>query len=264
MPGHGPPPTCVVYYHRIGAVEVDPVTGRPDDGGAMITPVENLVAHVTLLRERGYSFVTAGELAERWRDGRPPPGLAVLTFDDGWRDALTTAAPVLRRLDVRATFFLCPGGFGNRFPHIDEDAVVMTEDEARALHEAGMELGSHSVTHPDLRVLKNPFRLRHELVASRRAIEDLTGEPCVTFAYPSGLRNRRVALAVAAAGYRLAFIDRSGPWRKRAAPRVHAPTVKPPEVLMERLETYQRADGSVTVPDALRPYMGGQERIVAP
>jgi seryl-tRNA synthetase len=31
--------------------------------------------------------------------------------------------------------------------------------------------------------------------------------------------------------------------------------------LVAVLENYQEADGSVTIPDALRPYMRGQERL---
>ena len=34
-----------------------------------------------------------------------------------------------------------------------------------------------------------------------------------------------------------------------------------PRILIPILELYQNADGSVTIPDALRPYMSGRERI---
>jgi seryl-tRNA synthetase len=34
-----------------------------------------------------------------------------------------------------------------------------------------------------------------------------------------------------------------------------------PRVMIALIETYQQADGSITVPDVLRPYMGGLERI---
>jgi seryl-tRNA synthetase len=34
-----------------------------------------------------------------------------------------------------------------------------------------------------------------------------------------------------------------------------------PRVLIAILETYQNPDGSVTIPEVLRPLMGGQERI---
>ena len=34
-----------------------------------------------------------------------------------------------------------------------------------------------------------------------------------------------------------------------------------PRVLIPILELYQNADGTITIPEALRPYMGGRERI---
>jgi peptidoglycan/xylan/chitin deacetylase (PgdA/CDA1 family) len=229
------PPTRVVYYHRVGPLTEDRLTGRRGDAGAMITPPEQLEAQVTLLREHGYRLATAGELASAWRAELPPPGMAVLTFDDGWRDAVTTAAPLLARLGVRATFFVCPGGFGKHFSDLDGEPALLTEAEVRALHEAGMEIGSHSMSHPDLRVLRRG-RLRRELVSSRKAVEALTGQPCVTLAYPSGGHDGRVERAAAKARYRLAFTDRAGPWRRLAVPRVQAPTVQPPEALIRRLE----------------------------
>jgi peptidoglycan/xylan/chitin deacetylase (PgdA/CDA1 family) len=228
------PPTRVIYYHRVGQLIDGGLSGTPSDAGAMITPPSHLEAHIVLLRELGYRFATAGELARQWRGGVPPPGIAVLTFDDGWQDGLTTAAPMLTRLGVRATFFLCPVGFGKRFARFG-DALVMTESEARALHDSGMELASHTMSHPDLRTLDDA-ELRVELESSREAIEALTGEPCDTLAYPSGCSDRRVERAVADAGYQLAFIDRHGPWRKLAVPRVHAPTIAAPETLTGRLK----------------------------
>jgi peptidoglycan/xylan/chitin deacetylase (PgdA/CDA1 family) len=223
----------VIYYHRVGRLIEGGPLGAPSDGGAMITPPAHLEAHIALLRGLGYSFATAGELARHWRGRSPPRGIAVLTFDDGWRDDLTTVAPMLTRLGVRATFFICPAGFGKRFPRFG-DAVVMSEDEARALHEVGMELASHSLSHPDLRALSDS-ELRLELVSSREAVEALTAESCLTLAYPSGWHDRRVERATADAGYQLAFTDRHGPWRKFAVPRVHAPTIAAPETLIDRL-----------------------------
>ena len=34
-----------------------------------------------------------------------------------------------------------------------------------------------------------------------------------------------------------------------------------PRILIPLLELYQNADGTVTIPEALRPYMDGRERI---
>ena len=227
------PPARVVFYHRVGRLIADG-SGQPSDGGEMITPPEDVEAHIELLRGLGYRFATAGELVGLWRQRMPPPGIAVLTFDDGWRDALTTVAPLLNRLGLRATFFICPGGFGNHHPRFGEEATVITAAEARALHDAGMELASHSVSHPDLRECSDSD-LKAELVGSRAAVEAITGERCLTLAYPTGLHDARVERAAADAGYQLAFACESGPWRRFAVPRVQAPT-KDPATLIRRLE----------------------------
>jgi peptidoglycan/xylan/chitin deacetylase (PgdA/CDA1 family) len=229
------PPTRVVFYHCVGELIEDGLSGSASDGGAMITPAEHLEAHIALLRGLGYRFATAGELARRWRGSTPPPGIVVLTFDDGWRDGLTTAAPLLARLGLRATFFICPDGFGDRITRLGHAGVIMTEAEARALHEAGMELASHSLSHPDLRTLSDA-QLRTQLVASREAVEALSGERCLTLAYPSGWHDRRVEPATADAGYQLAFASQRGPWRRFAVPRVQGPTIAAPQALIPRLE----------------------------
>ena len=116
----------------------------------------------------------------------------------------------------------------------------MTEDEARQLHEAGMELGSHTLSHRAVRELSDAD-LRHEMVASREAVEAITGEPCLTLAYPSGNHDRRVEQAATDAGYQLAFATMGESWRKFAVPRVSAPTNDAPEKLIGRLGLAEEA-----------------------
>ena len=116
----------------------------------------------------------------------------------------------------------------------------MTEDEARQLHEAGMELGSHTLSHHAVRELSDG-ELRHEMVASREAVEAITGEPCLTLAYPSGNHDRRVERAAADAGYQLAFATKGESWRKFAVPRVGAHPNAPPERLIQRLKLPEQA-----------------------
>jgi peptidoglycan/xylan/chitin deacetylase (PgdA/CDA1 family) len=207
-------PPVVLAYHGVGVVDDD-----ADPKHLVVSP-GHLEAHVRYLRARRYEFLTAGELAPATR---PAEGTAVLTFDDGWRSSLTGALPLLRAFGVRATFFVCPGLWGAQHPDVDGEAGrLLDESEARALHESGMELGSHTLSHPDLRLLDED-ELRRELVESKRSLEGLTGEPCRLFAYPYGLFDEREERAVADAGYELAFAWLPGPWRALAAPRLPAP-----------------------------------------
>jgi peptidoglycan/xylan/chitin deacetylase (PgdA/CDA1 family) len=202
---------------------------------SMVTLADELVGHVALLRSAGYRIVTAGELADELDAGGSGAGAAVLTFDDGWADALTLTAPLLASLGVRATFFLAPGLFGNEDRTMSAEGRILTAEEARALHGCGMELGAHSLHHPDLRTLDDGA-LDDELRGSRAAVEQLTGRPCRVLAYPFGVHDRRVREATRAAGFSLAFTYAEGPWSRLAAPRMPAPPAGEPLVLPRRAE----------------------------
>lgn len=206
----------VVAYHSIHAAEPGV---RADD---VIAPPEAVERDVRKLLDAGYRFVTADELVAETGGTEPPERTALLTFDDGWLDGLTVAAPLLTRLGVRATFFVCPGLWGGHDERMGEAGRVLTASEARELAAEGMDLGSHSMTHPDLRTLDDAA-LRRELVDSKTAVEDITGRPCRALAYPFGLHDERVRRAAAEAGFAVAFSFEPGPWRPFAAPRVPGP-----------------------------------------
>ena len=188
----------------------------------MVVVPEHLESQIRLLQRGGYRFSSAEQLLEGG-GGAPRPGTAVVTFDDGFLDNLTVAAPLLQRLGVRGTFYVCPGMWGQRHELVKgEGAQLLDEDGARQLHEEGMELGAHTMSHPDLRLLGDD-QLRSELRDSKAAVEAVTGRPCRTLAYPFGLHDQRVENAAQAAGFELAFAWRPGPWRPFAAPRMPAP-----------------------------------------
>ena len=207
-------PPALLAYHGVADS-----TDR-DDPKRLLTSSEHLEAHLRFLKRRGYRFLTAEELLA---EGGPRPRTAVVTFDDGWRNWLTGALPVLSRLGVPATFYVCPGLFGLSHPELaGPEGALLDEEGASELAAAGVELGSHSLTHPDLRKLDDTA-LVFELVESNAAVERITGRPCRSFAYPYGLYDERVVHAVAAAGYELAFGWLPGPWRPLEAPRLPAP-----------------------------------------
>jgi peptidoglycan/xylan/chitin deacetylase (PgdA/CDA1 family) len=69
------------------------------------------------------------------------------------------------------------------------DDLMMSGVEVRALRQAGMEIGAHTVTHPILAQLDEDDA-RQEIGASKRALEDLLQEPVRLFAYPNGKPGR--------------------------------------------------------------------------
>ena len=133
-------PPAVLAYHGVGRPNGDPKE--------LVTSPEHLESQISFLKRRGYRFLTAEELLE---EGGAGPGVAALTFDDGFQSWLTEALPLLERLGVRATFYVCPGRFGSQHGSVGGEAGRLLDAEGvRTLVAKGMEVGSHSMSHPDL------------------------------------------------------------------------------------------------------------------
>ena len=102
-----------------------------------------------------------------------------LTFDDGYRDAFENAVPILIEQGAPAAFFVVTGWIDDNSPEIISWA------ECRDLAASGIEIGSHSVSHPHLSGLTEAA-VAEELKTSRQRIEVELGRPCLHFACPFG------------------------------------------------------------------------------
>jgi peptidoglycan/xylan/chitin deacetylase (PgdA/CDA1 family) len=210
-------PPALLAYHAVAEVD------EADDPHRLVTAPRFLDQQVALLQRLGYRFLTAEQLLDETGGTRPTSGVAVLTFDDGWADAVHTVLPLLRRRGVPATFYVNPAFFGGTHSLVPGDAGRLLDAEGvRTLVAEGMEVASHSLAHRDLRELPDE-ELRDDLVNSKAAVEAVTGRPCRTLAYPFGALDERVEAAARDARYELAFAWRPGRWRRWAAPRLPAP-----------------------------------------
>jgi len=210
------PPTVLVH-HGVGdaAPESDPV--------GLVVPPDKLRSQLRLLLRLGYRFCTAEDLLADSGPLPPASGTACITFDDGLTSDLHVTAPLLEKLAIRGSFYVCPGLWGRQHASINGDAGrLLDRDGAAELSERGMELGSHAMTHSDLRKLDDAA-LEDELAESKSAIEDLTGRPCRVIAYPFGLHDERVESAAVRAGYELGLGWGPGHWRREAVPRMPGP-----------------------------------------
>lgn len=88
----------------------------------------------------------------------------------------------------------------------------MTAEELRALRAAGIEIGAHSVTHPDLSALSYE-QAREELEESKRQLEEVLDEPVEVAAYPFGRATEETARACRDAGFHAACVTTGrGDW----------------------------------------------------
>ena len=93
------------------------------------------------------------------------------------------------------------------------EAMMMTWDDVRHMAAHGMEIGSHTVTHPLLDRVESAEELGVELKESKRRIEHETGQPVTAISYPVGRARGvtdAVARQVAEAGYRYGCVYEHG------------------------------------------------------
>lgn len=231
----------VLIYHR--------VLDDPDPLVPWAIRVDDFSAQMEALK-RFFNVLPLPEAVERLASGRLPARAAAVTFDDGYKDNLTVALPVLQRYEIPATVFVATGfldggrmwndtvvesvhgaegtldladlGLGTF--HLESDVsrvqavsgllrqlkylphgqrvamadkigerssatlpndLMLSSDEVRRLHAAGIEIGGHTVTHPILSLLEDRMAYR-EIAENRERLTEITRTPVRVFAYPNG------------------------------------------------------------------------------
>ena len=202
--------SLILAYHGVAAPRHE-----EDPHNLLVTP-ERFRGHVELLLGADFEFVTVAELARRAAGGSPPPGLAALSFDDGMQNNHSVVLPLLQEYGIPATVFVTTGLIGSPNPWLSDSSGerMMNADELRELTAAGIELGAHTVNHPDLSLMDRESCLR-EMVDSRTALERLTGGPVTSFAYPFCRYGDAALEAAAQAGFSAAVTcEGRGGWHR--------------------------------------------------
>jgi peptidoglycan/xylan/chitin deacetylase (PgdA/CDA1 family) len=160
-------------------------------------------AQIARLCELGATSVTFADLVGVLRGGGAPPERSVvLTFDDGYANFHREALPVLDRYGMRATVFVTTGLLDDAGPRAAGRPLdrMLTWNQVAEVGAAGMEIGAHSHSHPELDQLARAD-LRREVRECKELLEDRLGRAVGTFAYPYGYSDARVRDEIQAAGY---------------------------------------------------------------
>jgi peptidoglycan/xylan/chitin deacetylase (PgdA/CDA1 family) len=114
----------------------------------------------------------------------PPPfnrGIVSLDFDDGWANQYTNALPLLDKYGEKATFYIISG-------ELTDQPDYMSTTQIKNFIADGNELGSHTITHPDLTTL-TMAQAQQEMQQSQTTLQNTFGVKVPDFAYPYGAYN---------------------------------------------------------------------------
>ena len=232
----------VLTYHRV-LPEPDPLVPREPDAAQFEARMRWV--------KKNFNVLPLPEAVRRLRENSLPTRALSITFDDGYAENYRIALPILKRLELPASFFIATGfldggcmfndvvieavrrttepdlqlddlGLG-RYPLASDESrassvdrileslkyfkperrhetaleiarragarvptnLMMTSRQVRLLHEAGMTIGAHTVTHPILADIPDK-QAREEMASGRDALEKITGAAVRLFAYPNG------------------------------------------------------------------------------
>lgn len=218
-PAKSAPYLQILMYHEIG-----------DGPNGLYVSVKNFEQQMKYLHDNGYCGITLNE-GKALLDGRgtlPAGKPVVLTFDDAYSSFMTYAYPVLSQYGFRATVFVITDRTGNSsYPN------HLTWEQIGELAAYGMEIGSHTKSHPSLPTL-SPAGLDEEIRGSKTILEEHLAQPVYSFCYPAGEYNPAVVDAVARAGYQQAVTVKYGWAIKKNAP------FEIPRIRISRYLTYDK------------------------
>ena len=186
----------MLTYHAIVAEpgELDP---WPPGARLYVFTLDELRRQLDHLAAEGFTAIAMADFL-RWHRGEAelPERAVVLSFDDGHRSNAALAAPALRERGQRAIFFVTAGRVGAE--------PCATWPQLREMLAQGMEIGSHTLTHPNPSTL-GPAELERELAGSKRVLEAGLAAPVDFLASPTGYDSRHFAALARKVGYRAAL-----------------------------------------------------------
>ena len=211
------PRVRAITYHRFGGRRGDPFSVNPRD----------FEMQMRWLARRG-SLVSLEDVAEFVAGRRSLREDSVLvTIDDGCRSLYTDALPVLREYAVPAVAFVTAGLVGRPASEGDSPEPFLGWDELAALREAGVEIGSHALSHRSLGRMAAD-EVREQAQGSREILERRLGASVSSFAFPFGTRadfGPQSERVLAECGYRCAFHSMHGTIRAGMDP-IRLPRIK--------------------------------------
>ena len=179
----------ILMYHSIDTLKLEKLKGL------RVSP-KNFEKQLNYLAKKGYKSYTLSEIMKQKNSLAQKS--VVLTFDDGYKDNLTKALPILKKYGFKATIFVIINRFDNDWSiHrktknagiVDKIKKLSDEDIKVLLNSGLIEIGAHTLNHKNFKKLSKEEKEK-EIIESKKILEEKFGIACKTFSYPFGIYSK--------------------------------------------------------------------------
>lgn len=158
---------------------------------------QKFISELNFLKDQGFTTIKFEDLANNYLPDKP----IILTFDDGYQNFYDNAFPALIERGQTGVVFVISG-------FLDKPGYLSTQN-TRALSQEGIEIGSHTINHPDLSTA-NQQKATKEISQSKQTLESLIGKKIISFCYPSGKYTDETINLLKEYGYQFATTTKPG------------------------------------------------------
>ena len=171
----------VLLYHSIS-----------NDNSPMSLNINFFENQMNYLKNNGFQTVDFNEINPNLKSKKQ----IIITFDDGYKDILNNALPILKKYNFKATSFFVTNLIGqNNSWDVKKKSYIkkeiMNPSDILQWISSGMHIGSHSHNHVDLTKISEE-KLLYELEFSKKFLEDKFDNKNNIFCYPYGKVNENV------------------------------------------------------------------------
>ncbi|MBI4063953.1 MAG: polysaccharide deacetylase family protein [Elusimicrobia bacterium] len=209
----------VLMYHRMGV--------PPEESAqkSLWIGADRFRWHLDYLEKAGYQPVTFEDISR----GNEPRKPVIITFDDGYLNQYEIGFKILKERGLHGVFYIVTESMGKENfwhdPKAEPRLKMMSESHVKEIAAAGMEIGSHALTHRRFLTFSADEAGR-EFELSKKKLDELLGKKIFSFAFPYGNGENDPGLIAAAkrAGYQWIAGIHAGIWNKNgqaAIPRIY-------------------------------------------
>jgi len=152
--------------------------------------------------KQNYAIISLDEIIDFIKERRNLPRKSVaITFDDGYHNFYLNVYPHLREDKLPATIFVTTGYVGKKWPLSSFKPKMLTWREIEKMSEDNIEIGAHTVTHPNLQEV-SINEAENEILRSKEEIEKHTKKDASYFSYPFGRYTPEIVDIVKSLGFK--------------------------------------------------------------